>query len=188
MYTRDYNVKGTSQMTSDNQAPIDDTAGHLAKVRSDVAAFIFDLAFGGFDVGIDAAFNRKLWQVCAAHQREVDRQLKGDPGSPEVFERLEVFVLLGMLLTQRLIDFLVDNTSKGARRTAQQRKAVRMLNEVLKQFSDSQDELELRFPRPDLSNLAEKFWFNFYDVTVEECQRDAADITAHIAAIKQTAT
>ena len=151
----------------------------LAQLRHHTRECILDLALGIFKTGVGAAFDNKLLQVVQAHQREISRKIEDGDGSPEYFERVRVYRLMAMRLMGQLIERL--DKKKSTKRqvwTANERRTVTVLSGALNHFDFALDELGTRFPWPELTGLPEKFFFNFCNLTREECEDDAAAVLA----------
>ena len=165
-------INETTTSTNEPEAHLLTTLAQREKLTD----FIFDVVVNG-----DSAFETRLWQVCTAYQREIDRKVLGDDGSPELFQRVAVYNIMSLLLVGQLIDRLRRKKIKGSPRSSKDRHTMTMLKSALDEFDSSLTEFEARFPEPDLTDLGKLFWLNFVDISQEEAERDAGEIQARIA-------
>ena len=158
---------------------------HIVEFRRELVDFI--LGLWANKTALAPSFAIRLRQVLSAYNGELGRRLKGDPGSPEYFEHITINQLMALLLTSKHIERMRALKVSSQRQTKEDRRVTRFLIAALDDFSTGIDELEQRFPKPDLSDLPRKIWFSFWDVTAAECRHDAASIRERFALIRDAA-
>jgi len=95
--------------------------------------------------------------------------------------------LMAMLLASQHLDNRRVLIKEAKLKRDDDRRITRFLIASLGDFDAVHVDLEERFPRPNVgSKLAEKIWFNFFDMTVGECKRDADLIRALIIKKEQS--
>lgn len=60
-------------------------------------------------------------------------------------------------------------------------KTTRYLSRAIEIFDDAVDEMGQRFPKPEITedHLARLLWFNFYDLSAQAAEQDAASISVY---------
>jgi hypothetical protein len=153
-------------------------AGHVADFLREQREFIRDLRLGTAKI----RGSHKLWQLLAAHGREINRRLSGDPGSPKYYEDLRTYWAMLVIYIQRHVRRLEARKEAGIRLTNSQRKTTRFLIVADNDMVNGLKELASRFPKSDLTGkLAQKIWLTFLDVTVDEAKKEASAIESFFA-------
>lgn len=152
----------------------------LGRLHHDVGEFIFDLAIGGTDIA--QPFAGKLQRILAIYKDELERRQRGDGGSSQHLETVTVANLVGLLLMRHHLEERVARKQAGLKRTRYERRISRFLMSALNDFDFAREDMYTRLPPTRvLSRLAEKIWFNFYEVTADDCRRDADAIRQMLA-------
>ena len=147
-------------------------ANHLVTFRDDLDAFIFELAIGATD--IDQPVAGKLQRILAVFKAELQRRVSCDVGSAEHLETVTVVNLVGLLLMQHFLEARITKLRDRVAPTPDENRMCRFLIAALREFDFGRAEMYETLPAPKIrKRLAEKIWFNFYDVTADDCRRDA---------------
>lgn len=137
--------------------------------------YIFELAMLQ-----EGSFENKLRQVLVAAQQIIQKKIKADsrPYSPLDLERIAVYDLMGILLASRLLDRNADPKMEAALPSDafSRYRATKYLRAALAQFDNVLGEKRLSPLKSSKEDLTKQILINFYEVTREEAEQDAADI------------
>jgi hypothetical protein len=162
------------------------TQPDVSALRKQFNDFTFDTIYGKRTSG-DKAFDNKLGQVLNTHRLDCDRRLAYDAGSPAWFLRVRVNELMAMLLMTDVLERRAARLNAGQRSTDDEWSEARYLMSALDDFGKSGRKMAQRFPAPDLSKLAELFWFYFFNLTVEDAHHGADSIRSMFSKASEAA-
>ena len=167
------------QLASEQQACHVKQSEHLREL-------IRDLALNG-----TSPYDQRLWQVFAAHRREIDRKLRGDEGSAKVFKESYVAWIVVISVFSEHIERLSTKQSRGLSLNSRDTDISRCLGRALDDIEAACYEFRARFNVPDLKiKLASRIFFR-YAFTAQEAEELAsswlADTTQKVLSASEEA-
>jgi len=153
-------------------------AGRL-ELLDDERNFAYGVMLGLTSHGI--AFATKLKQVLGFHLEEVERTSNGNPGSPKYLGRLHIIRLMALHLVFQHYDTLKAKRTRNEPWTDNDRNTTRFLTIAISDLNDGQEDLEECFERPHSKDRMQDILDNFYEVSKQEAEADAAAIQEYIA-------